>query len=70
MAFIPILIGLLSSEATFIGASDVLQEILTKTFLSDGSGTKTVTEPLLLYFNGQGSAILQQALACGSMYFE
>ena len=68
MAFIPILIGLLNSEITFIGSSSVLQEMLTSSYLADGSGIKTVTEPLLLYLNGPGSAILRQTLECMELF--
>jgi hypothetical protein len=56
---VPILIQLLSNELTFIGASDVLQEILTTSPLSDGSGTKTLTEPLFTFLEGAGSTIVQ-----------
>lgn len=56
------LIQLLSNESTFVGASDVLQEIMSSSILSDGAGSKTLTEPLLAYLGQGGAAIVQQTL--------
>ncbi|KAF6748253.1 armadillo-type protein [Ephemerocybe angulata] len=66
LPFIPILIGLLDpsddNEAIFIAASDTLQEILSKSPLSDGAATKTLTEPLLVWLDSVGSSIIAQTL--------
>ena len=55
-------------EQAFTAASDTFQELLTKSALSDGAGTKTVTEPLLLWLDRYGGAIVQatvdSAYAC------
>ncbi|KAI5120002.1 hypothetical protein M0805_008463 [Coniferiporia weirii] len=64
-SLIPTLIRLLSNESTFIGASDVLQEILISSPLADGAGTKTLTEPLLTFLETGGAAIVQQMLVSG-----
>lgn len=61
-SLIPMLILLLSNESTFVGASDVLQEIMASSVLSDGAGTKTLTEPLLAYLSQGGAAIVEQTL--------
>ncbi|KIJ41891.1 hypothetical protein M422DRAFT_68108 [Sphaerobolus stellatus SS14] len=63
--FLPILISLLSFEPSFIPASDVLQEVMTSSSLSDGSGSKVLTEPLLDYFCRHGQAIYEQTIAHG-----
>ncbi|KZO91650.1 ARM repeat-containing protein [Calocera viscosa TUFC12733] len=62
---VPLLISLLSSRDTFIAASDVLQEILTTSALSDGRGTKTLTEPLLAWIEASGQAILNESIEAG-----
>ncbi|KAF6748259.1 armadillo-type protein [Ephemerocybe angulata] len=66
LPFIPILIGLLDpsddNEAIFIAASDTLQEILSKSPLSDGAATKTLTEPLLVWLDSVGSSIIAQTI--------
>lgn len=46
-------------DQAFISASDTLQELVSKSALSDGAGTKTVTEPLLLWLDRYGNAIVQ-----------
>lgn len=69
-SLIPILVQLLSNEDTFIGASDVLQEILNSSSFSDGSGTKTLTEPLLSFLETDGTAIVQQTLSSASLSFQ
>ena len=56
------LISLLSLETFFIPASDVLQEILMASSLSDGSGTKVVTEPLLEFMSTNGRAIYERSI--------
>lgn len=56
------LIGLLNNESTFIGASDVLQEILSSSLLSEGAGTKILTEPLMVYLEQNGMLIVKQTV--------
>ena len=46
-------------EQAFISSSDTLQELVSKSTLSDGAWTKTVTEPLLLWLDRYGNAIVQ-----------
>ncbi|RPD63454.1 ARM repeat-containing protein [Lentinus tigrinus ALCF2SS1-6] len=52
-------------DQAFIPASDTLQELLIKSALSDGSGTKTVTEPLLLWLDRYGDAIMRTTVSEG-----
>ncbi|KAG1808060.1 armadillo-type protein [Suillus subaureus] len=40
--------------STFSAASDVLQEIMTRSSLAGGAGTGTLTEPLLIWLDGYG----------------
>lgn len=47
-------------ETAFVLASDTLQEVMAKSALSDGSGSKTLTEPLLLWFERHGGKIAQE----------
>jgi len=59
------LISLLSDHSdlgSFVEASNVLQEILTKSSLADGKGTKVLTEPLLAWIGMQGKAIFEEGL--------
>ena len=64
---IPLLIQLLDpsfpDDSIFIAASDVLQEIASKSPLSDGSGSKSLTEPLLVWFDVVGNRIMESTLA-------
>ncbi|CAE6368411.1 unnamed protein product [Rhizoctonia solani] len=64
---IPLLIDLLSpnlDEDNFAAASDVLQEILTKSSLSEGgAGLRTLTLPLLEWVSRVGIEIMNQAVA-------
>ncbi|KAG9095471.1 hypothetical protein FRC06_009767 [Ceratobasidium sp. 370] len=66
---IPLLIDLLSPSAdedTFAAASDVLQEILTKSALSEGgAGLRTLTIPLLDWISQVGVGIMEQAVSAG-----
>ncbi|KZT01812.1 ARM repeat-containing protein [Laetiporus sulphureus 93-53] len=73
---IPLLIALLSPISTqtsplefdddiFGVASETLQEIMARSSLSDGSGSHTLTEPLLLWFNHYGGQIVQDTLSAG-----
>ena len=63
---IPLLISLLDpsfpDDSIFIAASDALQEITSKSALSDGSGSKTLTEPLLVWFDVVGNRIMESTL--------
>ncbi|KAI0350564.1 ARM repeat-containing protein [Trametes cingulata] len=73
--FVPLLLSLMlpTNEApspeyddqAFIPASDTLQELLSRSALSDGAGTKTVTEPLLLWLERYGSAIVRATVESG-----
>lgn len=64
---IPLLISLLDSsqsngeDAAFLAASDALQELLSKSALSDGSGSKTLTEPLLMWLDQSGRHIVSSS---------
>ncbi|KAI0651047.1 ARM repeat-containing protein [Trametes meyenii] len=49
-------------DQTFVPASDTLQELLSQSALSNGSGSKTVTEPLLLWLDRYGGAIVQSSV--------
>ncbi|KZV82789.1 ARM repeat-containing protein [Exidia glandulosa HHB12029] len=55
---LPLLIGLLSSPASFIPATEALDSVLTSSPLANGAGTKVLTEPLLVWLNANGPAIL------------
>lgn len=70
-SIIPLLITLLNpefpEEAIFVAASDALQELTTKSALSDGSGSRTVTEPLLLWFNAVGNGMMETSLSTGEV---
>jgi hypothetical protein len=50
-----------------VAASDALQEIMSKSPLSDGSGSKTLTEPLLLWIDSTGSRIVEATLNSGDV---
>ncbi|KAI0743038.1 ARM repeat-containing protein [Daedaleopsis nitida] len=52
-------------EQAFVSASDTLQELFTRSALAEGAGTKTVTEPLLLWLERYGSAIVQATVTEG-----
>ncbi|KAL0952434.1 hypothetical protein HGRIS_006706 [Hohenbuehelia grisea] len=65
---IPGLINLLGpsvDEDTFIASSDTLQAILTSSALSNGAGTKTLTEPLLLWLESYGALIVDETVQSG-----
>ncbi|KAF9471249.1 ARM repeat-containing protein [Pholiota conissans] len=68
---IPAVIALLNpnlpDESIFIAASDALQELTTNSALSDGSGSKTITEPLLLWLDTVGCRIVESTLATGEV---
>ena len=50
------------NEDEFELASDALQEIMTKSALSDGAGSRTLTEPLLLWCEQYGTLIVDRTL--------
>ncbi|THH27012.1 hypothetical protein EUX98_g7175 [Antrodiella citrinella] len=73
--FIPLLITLMTpsrppphsefDEDEFVLASDAIQEILSRSALSDGAGSKILTEPLLLWCDVYGGIIMEQTLSAG-----
>ena len=69
--FIAILIALLdtseANEPVFVAASEALQEIMSKSSLSDGAGTKSLTEPLLLWADAIGSKVVASTLQKGDV---
>ena len=75
--FIPILITLITplqpspdaewDEDEFVLVSDVLQDILSRSALSDGAGTKVLTEPLLVWCERYGRIIVDQLIVCKFM---
>ncbi|KZP33116.1 ARM repeat-containing protein [Athelia psychrophila] len=68
---IPLLISLLApshnefDDAIFIPASDALQEVMSKSAMSDGSGSKTLTEPLLIWLDTWAGPIVETTLSTG-----
>jgi hypothetical protein len=68
---IPPLISLLdrfsTDPDTFIAASDALQELMSKSALSDGSGSRILTEPLLLWLDASGGRIVEATLHSGTV---
>ncbi|RDB17659.1 Importin-13 [Hypsizygus marmoreus] len=68
---IPLLISLLdqfgTAPETFIASSDTLQELMSKSALSDGAGTRTLTEPLLLWIDATGGRIVELTLGTGEV---
>ena len=67
---IPNLISLLApspngefDESAFVWTSDALQEIMSKSALSDGSGSKTLTEPLLIWMDNWARQIVNATLS-------
>ncbi|KJA24831.1 hypothetical protein HYPSUDRAFT_65152 [Hypholoma sublateritium FD-334 SS-4] len=66
-ALIPPLIFLLNpnmpDDSIFISASDAIQELASRSVLSDGSGSKTLTEPLMVWLDTTGNQIVENMLA-------
>ncbi|KAM6493497.1 Armadillo-type fold [Amanita muscaria] len=66
---VPTLISLLDptreDDSIFLVSSEALQEIVSKSALSDGSGSKTLTEPLLIWADQVGNQIVQQSVVSG-----
>ena len=50
-------------EDEFTMASDSLQEIMSKSALADGAGSKSLTEPLLLWCEQYGAAIVDHTIS-------
>ncbi|EAU87903.1 hypothetical protein CC1G_01550 [Coprinopsis cinerea okayama7 len=69
--FIPILISLLDpsedNEQAFCVASETLQEVLSKSPLSEGAGSKALTEPLLLWMDSVGSSVVKTMIDKGEV---
>ncbi|KIO27349.1 hypothetical protein M407DRAFT_73314 [Tulasnella calospora MUT 4182] len=63
---VPVLIELLRNRDSFVGTCDVLEEIMSKSALSGGKGTKVLTDPLLQWIASEGHLILQESLSSGS----
>lgn len=61
-SLVPILHKLLRDRDTFVATCDVLEEIMTKSSMSSGRGTKVLTEPLLAWVTSEGAMILQESL--------
>ncbi|KAG7094032.1 hypothetical protein E1B28_007654 [Marasmius oreades] len=61
---LPSIISLLRPDVddVFVCASDTLQEVMAKSALADGSGSRVLTEPLLVWLDSYGSRILITAL--------
>lgn len=53
-------------EAIFVPASDALQELMAESSFSGGSGTATLTDPLLVWLDTWGDKILEASLKCTS----
>ncbi|KAF9495545.1 ARM repeat-containing protein [Pleurotus eryngii] len=68
---IPLLINLLAAanddDDIFTAASDTLQEVMSKSALSDGAGTRTLTEPLLIWLISMAAPAFDSALANGAI---
>jgi hypothetical protein len=62
---VPSLLHLEFDDFAFIPASDALQEIMSKSALSDGSGSKTLVEPLLVWLERWGGGIVETSLTSG-----
>lgn len=71
---IPFLVDLLSPNADediFAASSDVLQEILTKSSLSEGgAGLRTLTMPLLDWVSKVAVGIMEQAVSCEYIFYQ
>ena len=50
-------------DVAFVAASNIVQEHLSNSALSYGPGTKTVTEPLLLWLDRYGGEIVQATVS-------
>ena len=56
-------------ESTFVPASDALQEILSNFDTTHGSGSKTHTEPLLIWLDLWAGGIIETTMSSKSNYF-
>ncbi|KAH7905355.1 armadillo-type protein [Hygrophoropsis aurantiaca] len=52
-------------ETIFVPASDALQELMAESSFSGGSGTSTLTDPLLVWLDTWGDKILEASLKSG-----
>lgn len=50
------------NESLFVPASDVLQELMAHPPFCDGSGSKTLTEPLLIWIEKWGGPVVQTSI--------
>ena len=50
-------------EVVFVLSSDALQEIMSRSALSDGAGSKTLTEPFLLWCDHFGRKIIEETVS-------
>ncbi|KAH8827860.1 armadillo-type protein [Flagelloscypha sp. PMI_526] len=50
-------------DPIFVAASDSLQEIMQHSHLSDGSGAKVLTEPLLVWLETTGTRLIEASIA-------
>ncbi|PFH48182.1 hypothetical protein AMATHDRAFT_66058 [Amanita thiersii Skay4041] len=68
---IPLMISLLNpvsdDSAGFIASSETLQEMMSKSALADGSGSKTLTEPLLLWLDSIGGQVVEKTVTTGDV---
>jgi hypothetical protein len=67
-SLIPLLITLLNPsfpDNLFVATSEVFQELTSKSALADGSGSKTLTEPLLVWLDIVGNRIMESTYATG-----
>ncbi|KAJ8494655.1 hypothetical protein ONZ45_g13157 [Pleurotus djamor] len=67
---IAVLINLLisyNSDDAFVAISDTLQEIMSKSALSNGAGSRTLTEPLLVYLHVVASPRFDASLGAGAV---
>ncbi|KAG8848646.1 hypothetical protein FRB96_001053 [Tulasnella sp. 330] len=67
VSLVPILNELLRDRDTFLATCDVLEEIMTKSSMASGRGTKVLTEPLLEWVASEGAMILQESLTAGAI---
>ncbi|KAF8305820.1 hypothetical protein DL93DRAFT_2065964, partial [Clavulina sp. PMI_390] len=63
----PIIVNTLSRPDLFVGATDVICELMTSSPLSSGSGTKILTDPLLQWLEVEGREIYQASVETESI---
>ncbi|KZT68569.1 ARM repeat-containing protein [Daedalea quercina L-15889] len=52
-------------ETAFVGASETLQELMSRSALAEGSANRTLTEPLLIWCHTYGGQLLEDTLNNG-----